>query len=243
MPIIGVIVLIYGTAGGLQAAYWTDLIQGLCIVLLSILLIPFGLWALVERFGDPSTMGMLDGFRIMHEQVPPEYFSVVGTTSKSEFPLHFIVAVVLINLMTVVVQPHFIITGGGSAKDENSARVGLVVGNFLKRLCTVGWVLTALVALALFADSPELSQDPDKTWGVASRELLGPGLRGLMLACLLAALMSSIDVYMIVGSALVVRNIYVPFFRPAGNRTAMPADGSPDGWTRGRRIGLAFAGR
>ncbi len=214
VPIIGVIVLIYGTAGGLQAAYWTDLIQGLCIVLLSILLIPFGLSALVEKFGDPETMGLMDGFRIMHEQVPREYFSLLGSTSQSDFPWHFIVVVVVINLMTVVVQPHFIITGGGSAKDENSARVGLVVGNFLKRLCTVGWVLTALVALALFADNPELAQDPDKTWGIASRELLGPGLRGLMLACLLAALMSSIDVYMIVGSALVVRNIYVPFLRP-----------------------------
>jgi len=214
IPIIGVIVLLYGAAGGLQAAYWTDLVQGLCIVLLSILLIPFGLSALVEKFGDPNTMSLFEGFRIMHEQVPPEYFSVVGSTSASEFPLHFIIAVVVINLMTVVIQPHFIITGGGSAKDENSARIGLVVGNFLKRICTVGWVLTALVALALFADSPELAQDPDKTWGVASRELLGPGLRGLMLACLLAALMSSVDVYMIVGSALVVRNIYVPFFNP-----------------------------
>lgn len=214
VPIIGLIVLIYGAAGGLQAAYWTDLIQGLCIVLLSVMLLPFGLSALVEKFGDPSTMSMFEGFRILHEQVPPEYFSVVGSTSSSEFPLHFIVVVVLINLITIVVQPHFIITGGGSAKDETSARIGLVVGNFLKRLCTVGWVLTALVALALFADSPELSQDPDKTWGVASRELLGPGLRGLMLACLLAALMSSIDVYMIVGSALVVRNIYVPFLNP-----------------------------
>lgn len=214
VPVIGIIVLIYGTAGGLRAAYWTDLIQGLCIVLLSLLLIPFGLSALVEKFGDPTTMSMFDGFRIMHEQVPPEYFSVVGSTGKSEFPLHFIIAVVMINLITVAVQPHFILTGGGSAKDENSARIGLVVGNFLKRLCTVGWVLTALVALALFADSPELAQDPDKTWGIASRELLGPGLRGLMLACLLAALMSSIDVYMIIGSALVVRNIYVPFLRP-----------------------------
>lgn len=214
VPIIGIIVLIYGTAGGLRAAYWTDLIQGLCIILLSILLIPFGLSALVEKFGDPNTMGMYDGFRIMHEQVPAEFFAVVGSTSKSEFPLHFIVAVVLINLITIVVQPHFILTGGGSAKSENNARYGLVVGNFLKRFCTIGWVLTALLILALYADSPELSQDPDKTWGVASRELLGPGLRGLMLACLLAALMSSIDVYMIVGSALVVRNIYVPYLRP-----------------------------
>ena len=185
VPIIGIIVFIYGTAGGLEAAYWTDLIQGLCIVVLSIILIPFGLTALIEKFGDPDTMGLMEGFRIMHEQVPQEYFSVVGTNSSSEFPLHFIIAVVMINLMTVVIQPHFIITGGGSAKDENSARIGLVVGNFLKRLCTVGWVLTALIALALFADSPELSLDPDKTWGVASRELLGPGFRGPD-ACLLA---------------------------------------------------------
>lgn len=214
VPIIGIIVLVYGTAGGLRAAYWTDLIQGLCIILLSLLLIPFGLSALVEKFGDPDSMGMLDGFRIMHEQVSPEYFSVIGSTSTSEFPLHFIVAVVVINLITIVVQPHFILTGGGSAKDENSARYGLVVGNFLKRFCTIGWVLTALIILALYADSPELAEDPDRTWGVASRELLGPGLSGLMLACLLAALMSSIDVYMIVGSALVVRNVYVAFVRP-----------------------------
>lgn len=211
VPIIGLIVLIYGIAGGLEAAYYTDLIQGICIILLSILLVPLGLQALVDKFG-PDGGSWLLGFRIMHEQIPKEYFSLVGSTSSSEFPLHRIVAVVIINLIGIVVQPHFIATGGGSAKNENSARIGLVTGNFLKRFCTIGWVLTALVALALFADHPELVEDPDKTWGIASRELLGPGLRGLMLACLLAALMSSVDAYMVVGSALVVRNIYVPFF-------------------------------
>ena len=75
-------------------------------------------------------------------------------------------------------------------------------------------MLTALIALALFADNRELMLDPDKTWGVASRELLGPGLTGLMLACLLAALMSSVDAYMIVGSGLMVRNIYAPYINP-----------------------------
>ncbi len=211
VPLIGLIVLIYGMAGGLEAAYYTDLIQGLCIILLSLILIPFGLQALVDKFGPDGANWWL-GFKIMHEQIPKEHFSIIGSTSTSEFPLHRIVAVVLINLVGIVVQPHFIATGGGSAKDENSARIGLVVGNFLKRFCTIGWVLTALIALALFADHPELVNDPDKTWGVASRELLGPGLRGLMLACLLAALMSSVDAYMVVGSALVVRNIYAPYF-------------------------------
>ena len=37
------------------------------------------------------------------------------------------------------------------------------------------------------------------------------GLVGLMLACLLAAMMSSADTYMIVTSALVVRNVYAPY--------------------------------
>ena len=40
------------------------------------------------------------------------------------------------------------------------------------------------------------------------------GLVGLMLACLLAAMMSSADAYMIVTSALVVRNVYAPFINP-----------------------------
>jgi SSS family solute:Na+ symporter len=210
VPVIGVVVLVYGIAGGLRAAYFTDLIQGMCIILLSILLIPFGLAKLVERFGT-ETDGMLAGFRIMHEQLPESFFTIAGSSATSEFPLHRIVAVVIISLIGIVVQPHFIATGGGSAKTETNARVGLVLGNFLKRFCTVGWVITALIALALFADRQELVSDPDKTWGVASRELLGPGLTGLMLACLLAALMSSIDAYMIVGSGLVVRNIYAPY--------------------------------
>jgi len=214
VPIIGVVVLVYGIMGGLRAAYFTDLIQGLCIIGLSVMLIPYGLQALVAKFGNPDTDSLLAGFRYMHEQLPVEHFHIVGSTTSSEFPIHRIIAVVIINLIGIVVQPHFIATGGGSAKTETNARVGLVVGNFLKRFCTVGWVLTALIALALFADNRELIMDPDKTWGVASRELLGPGLTGLMLACLLAALMSSVDAYMIVGSGLMVRNIYAPYINP-----------------------------
>ena len=80
--------------------------------------------------------------------------------------------------------------------------------------CTIGWLLTALIAATLYADVPELIQDPDKTWGYATMELLGPGLRGLMLACLLAALMSSVDAQMVVGSALIVRNLYAPYIKP-----------------------------
>lgn len=217
VPSIAVIVVLYGVLGGLTAAYYTDLIQGLFIILLSVLLIPFGLKALVAEFGDPATQGIMDGFTIMHERISADYFSLFAGPSAGEFPPQYILALSLLAMVGIVVQPHFIATGGGSAKSEDEARIGLVVGNFLKRLCTIGWALTALIALALLAGNTEIATDPDRVWGVAAREILGPlnlGLVGLMLACLLAAMMSSADTYMIVTSALVTRNVFAAYINP-----------------------------
>jgi len=216
VPLVAVIVTLYGVLGGIAAAYWTDLIQGLCIILLSVLLIPFGLNAVVEKFGKPGD-SWTDGFRVMHEQLPAHNFTVLGSENAAEFPLYAIVVIVIINAIGIVLTPHFIVTGGGTAKNEKDARIGLVTGNFIKRFCTIGWVVTALIVLTLFGSDTALLSDADMAWGVATKELLGPlgiGLVGLMLACLLAALMSSVDCYMIVCSALVVRNVYVPFVNP-----------------------------
>ena len=211
VPAVGIIVLLYGMLGGLTAAYITDLIQGICVIALSCMLIPLGLNA-INGSTDLNPEGA-DSFSVMHDQLPESFFDLMGGVG-ADFSLAYLIAIVFSNLFGIVVQPHFIATGGGSAKTENDARTGLVVGNFLKRFCTLGWVLTGLIAATLYADVPALIKDPDQAWGYASMQLLGPGLRGLMLACLLAALMSSVDAYMIVGSGLVVRNLYVPFLNP-----------------------------
>lgn len=222
IPGLAGIVIVYGVLGGLTAAYWTDLVQGVFIILLSVLLIPFGLWSLVNAFGDPSTQGFMDGFTILHERVSGDFFGLFTGPAAGEFPPQYIISLTILGLVGIVVQPHFIATGGGSAKSENEARIGLVVGNFLKRLCTIGWALTALIALALLAGNAEIATDPDLVWGVAAREILGPlnlGLVGLMLACLMAAMMSSADTYMIVSSALITRNLYVAYLDPQASES------------------------
>ncbi|MEO2033458.1 MAG: sodium:solute symporter family protein [Planctomycetaceae bacterium] len=221
IPVVAVVVVVYGIAGGLAAAYFTDLIQGMCIIALSVMLVPIGLQKVSENTElNPDGNS---GFQVMHDQLPDSFFDVIGSTT-AEFSLYYLIAIVFANLTGIVVQPHFIATGGGSAKSEFDARVGLVVGNFLKRFCTVGWVVTALIAATLYADVPELIENPDRAWGYASMQLLGPGFRGLMLACLLAALMSSVDAYMIVGAGLIVRNLYVPFLNPnAGEQQCLRA--------------------
>lgn len=225
IPIIAFVVIAYGVLGGLTAAYWTDLIQGICIIGLSVILIPAGLYGLVSTYGNQyevvetgePVVEAMDGFSIMHERLPEAFFQLFGGPRAGEFPIHYIVSLTLLALVGIVVQPHFIATGGGSAKTEFAARMGLVTGNFLKRLCTIGWAITGLIVLALLAGNIDAARDPDVVWGIASRELLGsvmPGLVGLMLACLLAALMSSADCYMLVASALFVRNIYAPYVDP-----------------------------
>lgn len=228
--ICAAVVLIYGVLGGLRAAYWTDVIQGMFIILLSVLLIPMGLRALADedaeaRNVDPASVATTEGFRIMHERVPDEYFEIIESPRGGEFPLYYIVAITILNLVAIVVHPHMAVTGGGSAKTENSARVGLVVGNFLKRLCTIGWCITILIVLAYMAGNLEIAKDPDQTWGIAAREILKPygcGLVGLMLACLMAALMSSASAYMLIVSALVVRNFYATYVNAeASERTCV----------------------
>lgn len=226
--VCALIVLVYGVLGGLRAAYWTDVIQGVFIILLSVLLIPMGLRALADKEAeltnvDPQTISTLDGFRIMHEYVPDEYFEITNSPRGGEFPIYYIVAITLLNLVAIVVHPHMAVTGGGSAKSENAARIGLVVGNFLKRFCTIGWAITILIILAYMADSVEIAEDPDQVWGIAAREILSPypGLAGLMLACLMAALMSSASAYMLVVSALVIRNFYVYIDRDASETTCV----------------------
>ncbi|NJM16602.1 MAG: hypothetical protein HC896_15610 [Bacteroidales bacterium] len=55
--------------------------------------------------------------------------------------------------------------------------------------------------------------DPDKLWGYASRQLLAPlnaGLIGLMIASLMAALMSTADMMMITCSGLITHGVYRP---------------------------------
>jgi len=70
----------------------------------------------------------MDGFRIMHERVSPDYFSLFSGPSSGEFPIQYIISLSLLGMVGIVVQPHFIATGGGSAKSEDEARIGLVGG-------------------------------------------------------------------------------------------------------------------
>jgi solute:Na+ symporter, SSS family len=204
--IICIIVFVYAIAGGLEAAMHTDLLQGSFILVLSIMLIPFGLARVNDVFGGS---GPMEAVRTIHQQLPQWYFDIFGAAQTVDFTGYYIAAISLLIAVNVAVQANQM-NAIGSAKDELTARIGFTSGCFLKRFCTVLWGITGLISVALYSGSID---NPDLVWGHATRELLGGvglGLVGLMVACLLAALMSSADMMMITAAGVLTRNIYHP---------------------------------
>jgi Na+/proline symporter len=186
--------VLFGAAGGLIATVTTDFIQGIFIIILSFLLIPFGL-------------GAAGGFSGLHEKLDPQMFSLLSQKELSLFPVTMLV---ISGLVGIVAQPHHMAVAG-SGKTEMSCRVGWCYGNFIKRLCTIGWALTGLIAAVLIAqgslDKRELA------FGALIKQLLPSGLIGLMIAAILATVIASCAAYMIAGSALFTRNLYKKYLK------------------------------
>ncbi len=101
-----------------------------------------------------------------------------------------------------------------AGKTELEARVGLVGGMLLKRVCTIAWVLTGLCGIVLYAGK---TIHIDYVYCLLARDLLptiAPGLIGLFIASMLAVVMSSCDCFMVSSSALFTENIYKPLIKP-----------------------------
>lgn len=192
--IFSVIVAIYTVMGGFRAAALTDTVQGFLIVIFSILLIPLGL----------SKIG---GFSGLHASVSDYMFELFGSVTIGEYAWYTIVAMVLSNLTSIIAVAPGMQTAG-SAKDEMTARFGMITGMFFKRFLMIFWALAGLLAIGLYAGR---LHDPDLIWGFMTKDLLFPGGVGLMLVGILAANMSTQSASAVSYSALFIKNLYQPF--------------------------------
>ena len=193
-----VMFVIYGTAGGLSAAIMTDFVQGIFTVVLSFLILPFAL----------DVVGGLDGLRARIDD--PSFFELVAPGEINAF---YIAVIALNGLIGWVTQPHNL-AASSAGRTELEGRWGVAGGNLIKRVCTIAWVLTGMVALGLYAGT---DIHIDYVYGQMAGDLLptiAPGLIGIFIASLLAAVMSSCDAFMITSSALFTQNIYKRFLAP-----------------------------
>jgi len=206
IPLMTVLFVAYGMAGGLSAAIVTDFVQGILTLLFSFMLLPVVLNAVGGITGMKATVNDLFPNQDMLSLVAP-----------GEIGIFFLVMISLNSLLGVAVQPHNMGTCA-AGKTEIEGAVGFMGGTLLKRVCTVAWCLTGLAALAFYGGQVE---HPDLVYGAMARDFLPeimPGLLGLFIAALLATVMGSCDSFMVASSGLIAENLYKPLFPNRSDR-------------------------
>ena len=194
--------VVYSYWGGIVAAIRTDMIQGLMIIALSFIAIPVAMdlvggWSAAKATLAEASARGADSLSLFD----PKYFSLLA------------VLVLCVNApFSMVAQPHLVsVTSAG--RTEWEGRVGFTYGNVIKRVCTMGWCFLALCWLA-FLVRKGASVHADAAFGDSVRFLLPPILQGVMLACVLAAAMSSGDALQVTIAGLFSQNIYRRHIRP-----------------------------
>jgi len=196
IPIMTILFVSYGMAGGLHAAVLTDFIQGVLTIFFSFLLLPFLL----------DAVGGMDGLR---EKVSAEKLSIIAP---AEIGFFYVAIIALNGLVGIVTQPHTM-SNCAAGRTELEGQVGWMGGTLIKRVCTIAWTLTGVAAIAYFAEIGLTDVNPDNVFGTVAHRFLPnilPGLLGLFIAGLLASVMSSCDAFMIATSGLFTENLYKP---------------------------------
>jgi len=187
-----IVIVIYGMAGGLSAVILADFVQGSLTIIFSFMLLPFILGA----------VGGMDGIRAAIKD--PAMLSLVAP---EEIGFFYITIIAFTSLVGIVTQPHSMGTCA-AGKTEIEGRVGMMCGNFVKRICTMAWCLTGLAAVVYFSGR---DINPDHIFGLVAAEFLprvSYGVLGLFLASLLTTAVGSCDSFMIASAGLFTENIY-----------------------------------
>ena len=216
--LVGVVTVIYSALGGLRGIVITDFVQfGLAMV--------GAFWAAIYIVGLPE-VGGLDAL-LTHPNVIGKLNFMPDMSDPAMYvPLFIIpIAVQWWNVWYPGSEPG----GGGyiaqrmlAAKNERHAVGATFLYNaFHYALRPWPWILIALASLIVFPDLDSIREafpnadkiDDDLAYS-AMLSYLSPGLKGLVVASLIAALMSTLSTHLNWGASYVVNDFYQRFHKP-----------------------------
>ena len=196
---------IYTVFGGLRAVLYTDMVQMFVLV---------GGAVLVTLIG----LSELGGWGALRASVEPSFFDMWLPASHPNFPWTGILFGAPILGVWYWCTDQFIVQRVLSASNEDNARRGTIFGGLLKVLPVFIFVVPGMIAYALSQKGFLELADPDQALPTLIGVLLPAGLRGLVVAGLLAALMSSLSSVFNSCSTLITWDIYRKLHPAASER-------------------------
>jgi solute:Na+ symporter, SSS family len=170
---------IYTVLGGMRAVVYTEALQTVVLVL---------------GAGTLTIVGLnsVGGWEGMRSSLEPGYLNMWRSASDPDFPWPSLVITSSIVGMWYWCTDQYIVQRVLSARNITQGRRGTIFGGFLKLLPVFLFLIPGVVALAL-KNRGELHWDsPDEAFAALLMNKMPAGLRGIVAAGLLAALMSSL---------------------------------------------------
>ncbi len=187
---IGLFAGLYTAAGGLRAVVYTDVLQAIVLIVGS----------------SAITYVMFAGMDFSWEKVvaaaPVDHFSVVQPMHDPQLPWPGLFTGVVLLGFWYWVTNQYIVQRVLGAKNLQHAQWGAMLGGMLKFLPLFIMVLPGAMAISQFPNIP----NKDMVFAVMATEALPIGLTGLVLAGLMAAIMSSVDSTLNSSSTLIVHD-------------------------------------
>ena len=210
----------YVSIGGMTAVTWTDVVQGA----LMLLIVLGTAAALAYRFGSPAAV-FAGGI-----EAAPE----LGTVS--DHPLASDVGAFLIWAAAIPVVPH-IVMRVYTAKDATSARLSLNIAMILYSVM----ILAAVMVVVPFGklSFPDLV-DADQVFLRVTQAEFPPLVRGLAVAAVLAAVMSTTDALLLACSSAVAHDLISELIAKKLSNRALGFVNAAVAWAVGL-VAMAFA--
>ena len=196
---------IYTVFGGLRAVLYTDLLQMFVLVGGAMIVTVVGL----------SELG---GWNGLYQVAGSDFFTLWKPISDPDFPWTGILLGAPILGVWYWCTDQFIVQRVLSATNQDHARRGTIFGGFLKQLPLFIFVIPGVIAHALAVSGRLELAEPDQALPALIGALLPAGLRGIVVAGLLAALMSSLSSVFNSCSTLITLDIYKKLHPTASER-------------------------
>jgi len=202
--VISVITTIYTVLGGLKAVVVTETVQSVILILGAILLTGFGIFALsdqgIQSIADLKANLKPGQLQILHSRESLELLG--GDNGLTWFAC--LLGYPVLGLWYWC-SDQTIVQRVLGAKSQHDAQLGPILAGFLKILPVFILVFPGIIAYVLFSDL--IGSNANMALPTMINELLPVGLKGIMAATLLAALMSTIAAALNSSATLVAVDI------------------------------------
>lgn len=193
---------LYTVLGGLRAVIYTDTMQVFIMIGGSLLLTFLGL----EKIG---------GFSEIQATLEPSFLELWRPMSDPEFPWTGILFGAPILGVWYWCTDQFIVQRVLSAKNLSQARRGTLFAGYLKLLPMLIFVVPGMIALVLSQKGMLTLEKSDHALPALVASIMPVGIKGLVIAGLLAALMSSLSSVFNSCSTLITYDFYKSFYPQA----------------------------